>query len=158
MKLGEAVTLIVDTHGWDAFDDLKKLKRRDKSMKEAVKVVEEARKIRNVWQHRERKAPPTKEQIAKCIDEGLKMQEIARKLHRQDATIRSCINRYGLRERYKKYHSLYAPSIVTVAECAYLFVCGNRYLIDNKKDKSLVVVGITSFILLIYYVWRAVAA
>ena len=117
MKLGEAVTLIVDTHGWDAFDDLKKLKRRDKSMKEAVKVVEEARKIRNVWQHRERKAPPTKEQIAKCIDEGLKMQEIARKLHRQDATIRSCVNRYGLRERYKKYHSLYAPSIVTVAEC-----------------------------------------
>lgn len=45
-----------------------------------------------------------------------------------------------------------------VAECAYLFVCGNRYLIDNKKDKSLVAVGITSFILLIYYVWRAVAA
>ncbi len=109
LKFGEAVTMIVERYGWNAFDNLSEI--NDPDLGKAVEIVRKVRKKDNIYVKKpgadmRRKRPPRKE-LEKMVDKGMTYAEIGEAIGSTPETASKTLRKYGLSERYWLVHGRY---------------------------------------------------
>ncbi|WP_334117425.1 hypothetical protein [Ligilactobacillus sp.] len=109
LKFGEAVTMIADRYGWNAFDNLNAI--NDPELVTAVEVVRTVRKkdpVRSTGPGADlRRTRPPRKELEKMVDKGMTYAEIGEAIGSTPETASKTVRVYGLSDRYWLMHGRY---------------------------------------------------